>query len=294
MSILPDHTLYAIGMNPSPGGHDLNILFSGEGTPVPRHKIGPIIHDYCLIHTVLAGQGVFECAGKVHHCRAGDTFVILPGVLFSYEADDRNPWHYNWVALQEKGTNLLLADMGVTPVRPIIRCTEETELNALAEMYRHLRLGFNQSDHPWLEDLQASGWLRLLLHKLAMLNREFLPSNSNDVPDIERGVRQTERWISTQYHQQLSIDQMAKALGYHRAHLSKMFKQHTGLSPMQYLMKVRIEKAKALMRSSFSIHEIASSVGFNDALYFSKQFRKWTGMTPSEYKYSLEKSSNTT
>ena len=60
---------------------------------------------------------------------------------------------------------------------------------------------------------------------------------------------------------------------------------------MQYLMKVRIEKAKSLMKSSFSIHEIASSVGFNDALYFSKQFRKWTGMTPSEYKYSLEKGS---
>ncbi|KOR88072.1 helix-turn-helix transcriptional regulator [Paenibacillus solani] len=292
MSLLPDHTLFRISVNPSPGGHDLNILFSGEGSPVPRHKIGPLIHDYCLIHTVLTGQGVFECAGTVHPCKPGDTFIILPGVLFSYEADDKNPWHYNWVALQEKGTHRLLADMGVTPAKPIIHCPDEGELRSLADMYLHLRQGFNQSDHPWLEDLQASGWLRLLFHKLAILNREHLPSNTHDVPDIERGVRQTERWISTQYHQQLSIDQMAKTLGYHRAHLSKMFKQHTGLSPMQYLTKVRIDKAKSLMKSSFSIHEIASSVGYTDPLYFSKQFRKWTGLTPSDYKNSLEKSTS--
>ncbi|GIO92763.1 MULTISPECIES: AraC family transcriptional regulator [Paenibacillus] len=284
MSILPDHSLYAIGMNPSPGAHDLTMLFSGEGIPVPRHKIGPAIHDYCLIHTVTDGEGIFECAGKVYPCKAGDTFIILPGVLFSYQADDRNPWHYHWVAFQEKGAPLLLADMGITAARPVIRCEDPEELKELKSMYSRIRLGFNQSDYPRLEDLQGSAWLRLLLHKLAMLNQQHLPSRERDVADIERGVRQAERLISTQYHQQLSIGQLASTLGYHRAHLSKAFKQHTGLSPMQYLMRVRMEKAKSLLRTSFSIQEIASSVGFNDALYFSKLFRKWTGMTPSEYR----------
>lgn len=282
MSILPDHTLFEVGTNPAPGGHDLAVLFSGEGMPIPRHKIGPIIHDYCLIHTVLSGEGSFECDGQRHLCRTGDTFVILPGVLFSYEAHERNPWHYKWVAFEEKGAPLLMADMGITPARPVIHCSEQEALEELSSMYSRIRCGFNQSPHPWLEDLEASGWLKLLLHKLAMLNHSHLPNP--DLSDIERGVRQTERWISTQYHQQLSIDQMARALGYHRAHLSKLFKQHTGLSPMRYLMKVRIDKAKSLMNTSISIHEIAASVGFNDALYFSKQFRKWTGMTPSEYR----------
>ncbi|MGG1879681.1 AraC family transcriptional regulator [Paenibacillus cisolokensis] len=286
MSISPDHTLFEIGTNPAPGGHDLAVLFSGEGRPIPRHKVGPMIHDYCLIHTVLSGEGFFECAGKSHACRAGDSFVILPGVLFSYEAHERNPWHYQWVAFQVKGAPLLMSDMGVTPAMPIIRCSGQEALDSLSLMYQHIRLGFNQSAYPWLEDLEASGWLKLLLHKLAMLNYAQLPEP--DTSDIERGVRQAERWISTQYHQQLSIDQMAKTLGYHRAHLSKLFKQHTGLSPMQYLMKVRIDKAKSLMNTSFSIHEIAASVGFNDALYFSKQFRKWTGMTPSEYRRQSE------
>lgn len=289
MSILPDHSLYRIGMNPSPGVHDLTVLFSGEGIPVPRHKIGPVIHDYCLIHTVTDGAGVFECAGSVYPCRAGDTFVILPGVLFSYQADERCPWHYHWVAFQETGAPRLLADMGITPARPVVSCREPDDLSELMSMYRGIRLAFSQSDYPRLEDLQASGLLRLLLHKLSMLNLDFLPSGPQDVPDIERGVRQAERLLSTQYHQQLSIGQLAGTLGYHRAHLSKAFRQHTGLSPKQYLMKVRMEKAKSLMNTSFSIHEIASSVGFNDALYFSKQFRKWTGLTPSEYRAGLGK-----
>ncbi|WP_036718750.1 AraC family transcriptional regulator [Paenibacillus sp. JCM 10914] len=288
MSISPDHTLLTIGTNPSPGG-ELTVLFSGEGTPVPRHKIGPLSREYVLIHTVLHGKGVFECAGKLHHLQAGDTFVILPGVTFSYEADAHNPWHYIWLALLDQEPGMMMADMGITPTHPIIHCANPNQLTELTMLYRHIRQCFKQSNQPWLEDLESSGWARLLLHQLAMLNKEFLPPSTQDIPDIEKGVREAERWISTHYHQQLSIDHMAKTLGYHRAHLSKMFKQFTGLSPMQYLIKVRIEKARQLLKTSITIHEIASSVGFNDALYFSKQFRKRYGMTPSEYRSKLEK-----
>lgn len=59
------------------------------------------------------------------------------------------------------------------------------------------------------------------------------------------------------------------------------------MSPKQYLLKVRMDKAKELLASPLTIEQVASSVGFNDALYFSKQFRKATGMPPSEYRAAL-------
>ncbi|MNL58409.1 Arabinose operon regulatory protein [compost metagenome] len=80
---------------------------------------------------------------------------------------------------------------------------------------------------------------------------------------------------------------MAATLGYHRAHLSKAFKQKTGLSPKQYLLKMRLDKAKSLLTGTLTIDQVASSVGFNDALYFSRQFRKFSGMSPSEYRSLL-------
>lgn len=102
---------------------------------------------------------------------------------------------------------------------------------------------------------------------------------------IDRQVEQAIRWFSLQYQQQLSIEELARQLGYHRAHLFHAFKVRTGLSPKQYLMKVRMDKAKQLLTGvALTVDQIASSVGFNDALYFSRQFRKITGMSPSEYR----------
>ncbi|WJH37586.1 helix-turn-helix transcriptional regulator [Paenibacillus sp. CC-CFT747] len=77
---------------------------------------------------------------------------------------------------------------------------------------------------------------------------------------------------------------MAQTLGYHRTYLSKIFKQQTGLSPMNFLLKIRMERARLLLEKPLTIEQVASSVGFSDALYFSKQFKKWYGASPSDYR----------
>jgi AraC-like DNA-binding protein len=53
---------------------------------------------------------------------------------------------------------------------------------------------------------------------------------------------------------------------------------------MHYLLKLRMERAKLLLQEQLTIEQVASSVGFTDALYFSKQFKKWSGSSPSEYR----------
>lgn len=280
-----EHFYIVGGFNSVPDEPDLAVLFSGEGKPYPGHKMGPAVHDYYLIHTVLAGEGCFQCGGISQKCRSGDTFVIFPGALFSYQADDNSPWHYAWLALQGNSAAALLSAAGITKDRPLLHSAKVDEL---ASLYERTRLSFQQSPYPRLESLEASGWARLLLHKLGLSNLDVLPARPQDLPEvIDRQIDQAIRWISLQFHQQISIDQMAATLGYHRAHLSKAFKQRTGLSPKQYLLKMRMDKAKELLEGPLSIDQVASSVGFNDALYFSKQFRKYSGMPPSEYRAAL-------
>jgi AraC-like DNA-binding protein len=280
----PEHYHFTSGFNLTPDEPDLTVLFSGEAKPIPEHKVGPSVHDYYLIHTVFDGEGSFESGGKRHACRAGDTFVIFPGTLFCYQADRHVPWTYAWVALKGQLAGELLGQVGITKEKPVIHSDNLEELHHL---YEKTRVSFRQSPYPHLESLEASGWLRLLLHHFGYANRSLLPVPSQEMPDvIDRQIDQAIRWISLQYHQQLSIDHMASTLGYHRAHLSKAFKIRTGISPKQYLMKVRMNKAKELLRGNLTIDQVASSVGFNDALYFSKQFRRWSGMSPSEYRIS--------
>ncbi|AIQ29982.1 AraC family transcriptional regulator [Paenibacillus sp. FSL P4-0081] len=285
MHMNPDHYDFTLGINLTPEEQDLSVLFSGEARPYPGHKIGPSVHDFYLIHTVLEGEGLFQSGTFSAECRSGDTFVIFPGALFSYQADGDIPWHYAWVALQGIGVQELLSAVGITREQPFMHSGNVTELHSLYERIRH---AFQQSAYPRLESLEASGWARLLLHQFGLGNLSALPLHPAEMPEIiDRQIDQAIRWISLQFHQQISIDHLASSLGYHRVHLSKAFKQRTGFSPKQFLLKKRMDKARQLLGSPLTIEQVASSVGFNDALYFSKQFRKHTGMPPSEYRAGL-------
>jgi AraC-like DNA-binding protein len=57
---------------------------------------------------------------------------------------------------------------------------------------------------------------------------------------------------------------------------------------MSFLLKIRMERARLLLAEKLTIEQIASSVGFLDPLYFSKQFKKWYGSSPTEYRAMLQ------
>jgi AraC-like DNA-binding protein len=283
----PDHEYVSIGINPSPGDGELSVLFSGEGRPVSGHGIGPAIHDYYLIHTVLSGKGEFVIRDKRYICGEGDTFIIFPGELFSYRADEVRPWQYVWVSIIGHGVDNVMGTLGAAPDQPVI----ENGLNPeVRRLYRQLHDCFQSPDSPELTNLEADGLVRLLLQQLAVANRRSTDVKAGTDSAIDRLVKQAVQFLTLQYTQPISIEQMSGMLGYHRTHLCKLFKHATGFSPMQYLLKIRMERAERLLASSMTIDQIASSVGFNDALYFSRKFRKWRGQSPSEYRKALRES----
>ncbi|KRF34516.1 AraC family transcriptional regulator [Paenibacillus sp. Soil787] len=276
-----DHSYFTLHINPLHSTNELSVLFSGEGKPIPLHKMGPGVHDYYLIHTVHAGEGTFEMHDRTYRCSAGDTFVIYPGELFSYIADSDHPWHYTWVAFSGRAAGTLLSQIGVSPQQAVISGSNP---RSIRHYYRHIRSSFQHSNTPVLEDMESAGWLRLLIRELGRRNSHQIAVKPTIETDIERQVGQAIRYLELQYTQQVSIEDLAHTLGYHRTYLCKMFKQSTGLAPMQYLLKVRMERAVQLLETSMTIDQVASSVGFNDALYFSKQFHKWSGSAPSVYR----------
>ncbi|WP_238322807.1 AraC family transcriptional regulator [Gorillibacterium massiliense] len=275
-----EHTATEVLVNPHSGSGELTVMFSGWGHPVPGHKIGPKVHEYFLIHTVLEGEGAFELLDKAYSLSAGDTFVIFPDRVVKYEANDATPWKYLWVGFTGTCGSDILAGLGITPETPVVY---KSNLPKLESLYRGLRQSLQIVDHPFLADLEAGGKLRLLLSELGSgnVNRSAetrKPGKSNRQLDLAI------RLMMVQYSQPISIDQLAKSLGYHRAHLCRLFKEETGLSPWQYLHKIRMEKAEELLAGDFTIAQVAASVGYNDPLFFTRQFRKWKGMPPTEFR----------
>lgn len=130
--------------------------------------------------------------------------------------------------------------------------------------------------------------LKKTLHKLeadllARQNR-LTPKHENTPAEIVEGV---EAYLHQNYAQQVDFSTIAGTYGFSPAYLSKIFKEHTGISPGRYLSDCRMNAAKKLLRdTSLPIKEIAERVGYPDPLHFSKSFKTATGMSPAQYRAS--------
>ena len=89
-------------------------------------------------------------------------------------------------------------------------------------------------------------------------------------------------WLDNNYSRHISVDMLVARIGYGRTHFFNLFKKWTGLSPNDYLVRLRIQKAGRLLATSkLPVKDIAKSVGFRDAGFFARAFKRYTGITPT-------------
>ncbi|NEU60526.1 AraC family transcriptional regulator [Paenibacillus sp. ALJ109b] len=104
-------------------------------------------------------------------------------------------------------------------------------------------------------------------------------------------VEEIIQYIHEHFNESISLESLAEQWNYSIQYLSKQFKLRTGRSPIEYVIKARMAKAKELMiRTDATAQEIASSVGYSDVFYFTRLFKKQVGMTPGQYKKKMKES----
>ncbi|MBO9608040.1 MAG: helix-turn-helix domain-containing protein [Paenibacillaceae bacterium] len=103
--------------------------------------------------------------------------------------------------------------------------------------------------------------------------------------DINGYVRKIDAFVEKRFPDNFSLDDLAEHLDITKSYLCTLFKQHYKRTPVDYVSEYRVEKAKDLLRTTRTkIVEIGSSVGFNSNSYFTRIFKQYTGITPSEYR----------
>ena len=134
---------------------------------------------------------------------------------------------------------------------------------------------YNLSDLLWQHDRQL---------KQRVSNIQASKASTRE--ELHRRLTLSLGYIHSHLGQKLLIKDIAKAAMLSEFHFLRTFKQCYGLSPNQYLTKVRMEKAANLLhhRPNLSIKEIADQCGYQDLHYFSKTFKKTYGRTPSGFK----------
>jgi AraC family transcriptional regulator, regulatory protein of adaptative response / methylphosphotriester-DNA alkyltransferase methyltransferase len=112
------------------------------------------------------------------------------------------------------------------------------------------------------------------------------PDKENFKPELEI-IKKAKDIFDTTYDKQVNLQYVSSQLGVSINHLIKLFKQHMDFTPIQYVSKIRVDKAKELLKQGdISILEIAYATGYKSLSNFYKCFKDQTGYTPSEYKKS--------
>ncbi|TBL80440.1 AraC family transcriptional regulator [Paenibacillus thalictri] len=259
---------------------ELKLFYCGSEQCAPGHSWGPALKDHYKFLYIHSGRGIYRVGERTYELGPGGAFLLSPDVVAYYRADEQDPWTYSWVAFDgiNAGTYLRLARL--SPFEPVVQCRQP---EAFELIFRHIYEACQ---------LKVSSGTRLLSHLYALLSLLIEQAEAGHAPakmdnPQETYVKKAIEFVHINYSQTVTIAEMADWIGLERKYLSKLFKQATGLSPQDYLIQFRMNKACELMGNpSLSIGEIAGSVGYKDPLLFSKMFKKLNGVSPTEYRKS--------
>lgn len=161
----------------------------------------------------------------------------------------------------------------------IIRCTP---MHKILDLFLEiLALDFNNA---FYSNMQASFLIHHIFLDLYNISYNVMMAKTT-TPVHETVVNQCIKYIANNYKNDLSIETICNEVSFSKDYFCKLFKQYTGVTLHQYINEFRVNKSKDLLtHSKLSIGAIATSVGFDNTLTYSRCFEKFVHMTPTEYR----------
>ncbi|MCU6794080.1 AraC family transcriptional regulator [Paenibacillus sp. WQ 127069] len=259
---------------------DLHLLYWGKEDCAPRHSAGPGVRDVYKIHFIHKGKGTLQVGDQTYSLSSGQAFLIYPQIITFYEADRLDPWTYSWVAFHGAQVESILSRTRLSPEQPIIPMDWKV-MPGLSDQLTEA------SSQEVTRDLAIKALMYEFLSVLVSVVPAYHTAQTNPKKQDEY-VLQSIEFLHAHYNENITVSQLASFLGLDRKYISVLFKESVGIPPQQYLLRYRIDKAAELLeRSSYSIGEVASSVGYKDSLLFSKMFKKMKGVSPKHYRLLL-------
>lgn len=256
---------------------DFTVYQYGEEQCRPLHFFGPAIRNHYLLHYVISGKGTYHINDIHYELRAGEAFLICPNVVTIYNADARDPWHYMWIEFDGLKASEYLAQAGLTPSSPIYRPMVYERENPVLESLSYI-IG-----HPEESPLHLMGHFYLFLDGLIRCSSYRKSSKTGNLQEFY--VQEAIQYIERRYTGRLTIEEIAEHCNLNRSYFGRIFREVTHSTPQEFLMNYRIQKAcQLLANTNYSIGEIASMVGYENQLHFSRAFKSICQLPPREWR----------
>ena len=230
--------------------------------------------DYQLLY-IASGKAFFQYKEQLLTVPAGHMFLYAPGEIQSYHYYLENSPIVLWVHFTGSEAKALAAACGFDKA-PVLACGLLPEYEELfSKMIRELQVAKPQFE------LMTSLYLRQLFALLMRSLAEDIPGKHKVPREIEEAVH----YFHENFTKDIEIEDYAKSRHMSCCWFIRCFKQQMGVPPLKYLTQIRINRARELLTGTdYTISEISEIAGYNNPLYFSKLFKKQTGVSPKAYR----------
>ncbi|HCN76741.1 MAG TPA: hypothetical protein DIT13_06055 [Verrucomicrobiales bacterium] len=240
------------------------------------HRIGRETYPGHELILCLGGRGWVQVAGRRHEAGPGDLVWVNCHHPHLYGAVKQDPWDLYWVRVEGRTLDRL-GELLEVRSRPVFAGVEPEAAKGDFEGIFHR-----------LESGRPCDAAHVNARVAALLAAAF-ESRLGDAlelrPELPQPVQRALERMRLYFHEPIRVAELAALAGMSESHFSRQFKAFVGTSPIDWLRRERINQAKRrLAESDDAVKEIARQAGYTDQFFFSKDFKRMTGLTPSQFR----------
>lgn len=273
--------------NPLLPGYNFNAYLVAGCTPIEKNNeldfaiYRPHGMNGYIINLTTKGQGVVFSGANRFYCNVGDLLLFPPNAVHDYQrAPEADSWHHQWIYFRPRA---LWQDWLVwgNITRNVGRLTIPTGdiYHRILDLFQRIEIEYH-SKQTFSEAMSMS-----LLEQLLICCIRLEPSNKQRLLDPR--IAEVCHFISENLKHNHKIEELAEHIHISPSRLTHLFVQQVGTSIIKWREEQRMLKAEYLLHSSNApIYHIARQLGYGDQLYFSRIFKRYTGLSPSHFRDS--------
>lgn len=257
------------------------LLFCGEYWALPEWSIGQHAHAAWEFYYQIDGTSEWAGQRRVYRLAAGDFFAVGPGMVHRMVEAPRSAHHFFYAAMNLDvvlARHAGLRDAWAARGRSIVHLRDAGAVEApFRQLVREVTLVLAH---------RADG-IRLALDTLVVEATRLLeqPRPPQSLLRAHPAVVRAKGLMDQQPQRAWTLTELARETGLSATHLAGLFKAEVGMPPRQYLLRLRVQRAKQyLAESRPSITEIAIELGFSSSQHFAAVFKELAGVTPRDYR----------
>lgn len=250
-----------------------------------QHVMSRTRHDDNLLIYCFAGQGYLETYDWKGPVSPGELILLPKGVNHRYWSDHDNPWSIYWCHFSGHQAQDYIFNMDYSKSQPVQRIGHAPNLMAnFRSVLAETGTGYNSKAMVY-----AANMLKQLLAYLGKLLNE-----AKDTQEQRFNLDLIQAFMLQNLDKSIDLSALAEQANLSKYHFSKKYKELTGFAPVSHFHNMKVVYASYLLETSdMDIQGVASRVGYDDSLYFSRFFRKATGSSPTHYRQSFNQNNKT-